>query len=55
MIPDSNDVIRQEQMREMLAEGGVPPESQEPEVARGAPPNKRVATLPPGRQTYTYR
>lgn len=30
LIPDSNDVIRQEQLRELIADGTIPAESEDP-------------------------
>jgi KH domain-containing, RNA-binding, signal transduction-associated protein 3 len=42
LIPDSNDVIRQEQLREMLTE----PEEEGGEVALGGPPHKKRSVVP---------
>lgn len=51
LIPDSNDNIRQEQIREMIADGTIPSES----VDNGSKPvyhKPRVATTHPVRSTY---
>ena len=59
LIPDSNDCIRQEQMREMIADGTIPVEGVE--GAEAVVPYKsyhkpRVATAHPPRGTYpSYR
>lgn len=33
LIPDSNDVIRQEQLRELIADGSIPTESEDGPIA----------------------
>lgn len=49
LIPDSNDVIRQEQLRELIADGTIPSDAEEtakykprvPHIARNAYPSSR--------------
>lgn len=53
LIPDNNDVIRQEQMREMLSDPSGNPIERPIESESGSP-YKRVA-VPPTRTAYTYR
>lgn len=42
LIPDSNDVIRQEQLRELIAEGAIPVENEE----TTKPPYKPRVAIP---------
>lgn len=51
LIPDNNDCIRQEQMREMLSDGTIV-ERSDVEIP---PPYKRVATPAPVRTPHNYR
>lgn len=57
LIPDSNDCIRQEQMREMIADGTIPVEAVEGEPAPYKSHHKpRVASAHPPRGSYpSYR
>lgn len=53
LIPDSNDMIRREQMRELISDGTLPPEAEE--QLRPPPPSsylKRTATATP---SYSHR
>lgn len=50
LIPDSNDGIRQEQLREMIADGTIPIDAMENE--QGGPP---TAPPPPPYHTNAYQ
>lgn len=56
LIPDSNDIIRQEQLREMLADGTIPgaeAAGEIPEHRAAASPYKKMSSVPRSAQ-YSY-